>query len=183
VLLAASTRDGEEALLLERFKELEMSSMLLIIVPRHPQRFDEVAALIERSGLRYQRRSDNVPVDPQTRVLLGDSMGEMFAYYAACDVAFIGGSLLPFGGQNMIEPCAAGKPVLFGPHTYNFSEAAESAVAAGAALRVADADQLMREARRLLRDPGAAQRMAEAGFAFVTAHQGATQRVLELLRR
>ena len=183
VLLAASTRDGEEALLLKRFGEGEMSSTLLVIVPRHPQRFDEVAALIERNGLRYQRRSDNAPVDPQTRVLLGDSMGEMFAYYAACDVAFIGGSLLPFGGQNMIEPCAAGKPVLFGPHTYNFSEAAESAVAAGAALRVANAEELMREARRLLSDHGVVRRMGEAGLAFVTAHQGATQRVLELLRR
>jgi len=110
-------------------------------------------------------------------------MGEMFAYYAACDVAFIGGSLLPFGGQNMIEACAAGKPVLFGPHTHNFSEAAERAVAAGAALRVATADELMQEARRLLDDAGAARRMGEAGLAFVKAHQGATQRVLNLIRR
>jgi 3-deoxy-D-manno-octulosonic-acid transferase len=121
-------------------------------------------------------------VDPETRVLLGDSMGEMFAYYAACDVAFIGGSLLPFGGQNLIEACATGKPVLFGPHTYNFSEAAGSAVAAGAALRVANADELMQEAQRLLRDPGAAQRMGEAALAFVKSHQGATQRVLDLAR-
>ncbi|MBI4206959.1 MAG: lipid IV(A) 3-deoxy-D-manno-octulosonic acid transferase [Betaproteobacteria bacterium] len=182
VLLAASTRDGEEQLLLARFAELAMPSVLLVIVPRHPQRFAEVAGLIERSGLRYQRRSENAAIDPQTRVLLGDSMGEMFAYYGACDVAFVGGSLLPFGGQNMIEPCAAGKPVLFGPHTYNFSEAAEGAVAAGAALRVANAEELMREARRLLADAVAAKRMGEAGLAFSKAHRGATQRVLELVR-
>ena len=181
VLLAASTRDGEEELLLSRWGDLQVPSALLVIVPRHPQRFDEVAALLARRGLRYQRRSDNASIDPRTQVILGDSMGEMFAYYAACDVAFIGGSLLPFGSQNLIEACAAGKPVLFGPHTYNFAEAAESALAAGAALRVANADELMREARRLLTDAGAARRMGEAGLAFTKAHQGATQRVLELV--
>jgi 3-deoxy-D-manno-octulosonic-acid transferase len=182
VLLAASTREGEEQMLLAHFNRLEMPDVLLIIVPRHPQRFDEVAALIERNGLRYQRRSADAPVEPETRVLLGDSMGEMFAYYAACDVAFVGGSLLPFGGQNLIEACAAGKPVLCGPHTYNFSEAAENAVAAGAALRVANPDGLMREAQRLLTDAGEAKRMGEAGLAFSKTHQGATQRVLELVR-
>jgi 3-deoxy-D-manno-octulosonic-acid transferase len=123
-----------------------------------------------------------VTIDPGTQVLLGDSMGEMFAYYAACDVAFVGGSLLPFGGQNMIEACAVGKPVLFGPHTYNFSEAAENAVAAGAAARVADSEALVREAHRLLTDADAAKRMGEAGLAFSRSHQGATKRVLELLR-
>jgi 3-deoxy-D-manno-octulosonic-acid transferase len=109
-------------------------------------------------------------------------MGELFAYYAACDVAFVGGSLLPFGAQNLIEACAAGKPVLFGPHTYNFAEAAESAVAAGAGLCVADADELMRQAQRLLNDPGAAARMGAAGLAFSKAHQGATKRLLALIR-
>ena len=182
VLLAASTRDGEEDLLLSRLGALEAPFALLVIVPRHPQRFDAVAALIERHGIRYQRRSREEPVAPDTRVVLGDSMGEMFAYYAACDVAFIGGSLLPFGGQNLIEACAAGKPVLFGPHTYNFAEAAEGAIAAGAALRVADADELMRKAQRLLTDAGAAARMGEAGRAFSKAHQGATKRLLELIR-
>lgn len=182
VLLAASTRDGEEELLLDAIAKLDVQSFLLVIVPRHPQRFDEVAALIERRGLRYQRRSDNAPVALQTQVLLGDSMGEMFAYYAACDVAFIGGSLLPFGAQNLIEACAVGKPVVIGPHTYNFAEAAEGAEAAGAARRVATAEELMREARRLLTDTGKAARMGEAALRFVKAHQGATRRVLELIR-
>jgi 3-deoxy-D-manno-octulosonic-acid transferase len=182
VLLAASTRNGEEDLLLDAIEQLEAPPSLLIIVPRHPQRFDEVARLIERRGLRYQRRSDNAPVAPQTRVLLGDSMGEMFTYYAACDVAFVGGSLLPFGGQNLIEACAAGKPVLVGPHTYNFAEASESAVAAGAARRVATAEELVLEARRLLVDTGGAARMGEAALAFAKAHQGAARRVLELIR-
>lgn len=182
VLLAASTRDGEEAVLLDALARLAVPRLLTVIVPRHPQRFDEIAALLERRSIPYQRRSRDEPVAPDTRVVLGDSMGEMFAYYAACDVAFVGGSLLPFGGQNLIEACAAGKPVLFGPHTYNFAEAAQSAIAAGAALRVADADELMREARRLLTDAGAAARMGEAGLAFSKAHQGATKRLLALIR-
>ena len=182
VLLAASTRDGEEAMLLDALDQIAVPRLLAVIVPRHPQRFDEVCALLEQRRIRYQRRSRDEPVASDTQVVLGDSMGEMFAYYAACDVAFVGGSLLPFGGQNLIEACAAGKPVLFGPHTYNFAEAAESAIAAGAALRVADVDELMREAQRLLSDAGAAARMGEAALAFSKAHQGATKRLLGLIR-
>ena len=182
VLLAASTREGEEALLIDGLRQLNVEDALLVIVPRHPQRFDAVAALLERSGLRYQRRSAEAAADPRTQVLLGDSMGELYAYYAACDVAFVGGSLLPFGGQNMIEACAAGKPVLFGPHTYNFSEAAENAVAAGAARRVMTVDELMAQATKLLQDPGLAAQMGSAGREFVRKHQGATRRVLELLK-
>jgi 3-deoxy-D-manno-octulosonic-acid transferase len=182
VLLAASTRDGEEALLLDAVDSMKLPRLLTVIVPRHPQRFDEVAALLERRGLKYQRRSADAMVAHETQVLLGDSMGEMAAYYAACDVAFVGGSLLPFGGQNLIEACAAGKPVLIGPHTYNFAEAAESAVAAGAAVRVADTMELANAAQRILTDTGELARMGAAGLKFAAAHRGATLRVLELLR-
>ncbi len=182
VLLAASTRDGEEEVLLGVLEQIDVPSLLTVIVPRHPQRFGAVAALLGRRGIRFQRRSSDAAIAPETQVVLGDSMGEMFAYYAACDVAFIGGSLLPFGGQNLIEACAAAKPVLVGPHTYNFTEATELAIAAGAALRVGDAHELAREARRLLGDRNAAARMAEAARAFSKAHRGATKRVLELLR-
>ena len=183
VLLAASTRDGEEELLLDVLGQIAVPALLLVIVPRHPQRFDEVAALLTRRRIRFQRRSGNAAIVPETRVVLGDSMGEMFAYYAACDIAVIGGSLLPFGGQNLIEACAAGKPVLVGPHTYNFAEAVELAVAAGAAVQVADAQGLAREAQRLLCDRDAAARMAQAALAFSKAHRGATRRTLELLGR
>jgi 3-deoxy-D-manno-octulosonic-acid transferase len=182
VLLAASTRDGEEALLLDALAAADMPDLLLVLVPRHPQRFDEVAALIERRGLRYRRRTAGFAADSGVRIVLGDSMGEMFAYYATCDMAFIGGSLLPFGAQNLIEACAVGKPVLVGPSTYNFADAVAGAVAAGAALRVEDAAMLMQTARRLLRDREALRRMGEAALGFCRAHQGATQRVLELLR-
>ena len=182
VLLAASTREGEEALLLEALERIAAPGLLTVIVPRHPQRFDEVARLLEDRRVRYQRRSASGPTAPGTRVVLGDSMGEMFAYYAACDVAFIGGSLLPLGGQNLIEACAVGKPVLIGPSIYNFTEAVELAVQAGAAIQVADPAALAREAGRLLRDPAAARRMAQAALAFASAHRGATARVLELIK-
>ncbi|HLY96838.1 MAG TPA: glycosyltransferase, partial [Sideroxyarcus sp.] len=175
VFLAASTREGEEELLLNAFQPDQFGDLLIVIVPRHPQRFDEVAGLIEKHGLRMQRRSSaNVPITADTQVVLGDSMGEMFAYYAACDIAFIGGSLLPFGGQNLIEACAVGKPVLIGPHTYNFAQATELAVAKGAALQIADAGELMHQLHGLLQDAPRMTRMGEAGLQFVSDNQGVT---------
>lgn len=182
VLMAGSTREGEEALLLDVLPRIAVPGLLVAIVPRHPQRFDEVARLLEARGIRYQRRSSGKAVAAETRVVLGDSMGEMFAYYTACDVAFVGGSLVPLGGQNLIEACAAGKPVLIGPSNYNFSEATERATKAGAAIRVADAEGLAREAARLLRDPDELRRMSRAALAFAEAHRGATARVLELIQ-
>ncbi len=182
VLLVASTREGEEALVLDSLAHADVPGLLTVIVPRHPQRFDEVERLLEARGVRFQRRSSNTAVSADTRVVLGDSMGEMFAYFAACDVAFIGGSLLPLGGHNLIEACAAGKPVLIGPSTYNFAEATELAMQAGAALQVPDAKALAQEAGRLLRDPAAVERMARAALAFANAHRGATARVIALLK-
>ena len=181
VWLFASTRDGEERLVLEAFVRSAPVEVLLVLVPRHPQRFDEVAALVKGSGLSLQRRSGNEPVQPSTRVWLGDSLGEMFAYYAAADCALIGGSLLPYGGQNLIEACAVGCPVILGPHTENFKQAAEDAIAQGAALRVNDAGSWVREAMRLMQDGAARQQMSEAGKAFTAAHKGATERVWALL--
>ncbi|MDY0074145.1 MAG: lipid IV(A) 3-deoxy-D-manno-octulosonic acid transferase, partial [Thauera sp.] len=125
LVLAASTREGEESLLLDAFVRQAPADALLLLVPRHPQRFAEVAALVTERQLTLQRRSDDAPVAAETRVWLGDSMGEMFAYYHAADVALIGGSWLAFGGQNLIEACAVGTPVLIGPHTFNFSAVAE----------------------------------------------------------
>jgi 3-deoxy-D-manno-octulosonic-acid transferase len=186
VLLCASTREGEEALILEAWLRMPSrpEGMLLALVPRHPQRFDDVARMFEAKGLRVQRRSalgagDVVDAD----VLLGDSMGEMFAYYAACDCAFIGGSLLPLGGQNLIEAAAVGKPVLVGEHTFNFLQATDEAVALGAALRVPDAGQLLEQAAQLLQDPARLRTMGERALAFAGRHRGATARTVELLRR
>jgi 3-deoxy-D-manno-octulosonic-acid transferase len=182
VLLCASTREGEEGMLLQVLQQIELPDLLTVIVPRHPQRFAEVAALIARAGFPYQRRSDDKPVAAGTRIVLGDSMGEMAAYYAACDVAIVGGSLLPFGAQNLIEACAVGRPVIVGPSTYNFAEAAQLAIDAGAAIRVEDAAGAIAAARELLRDPARVRSMGQAGLAFTLEHRGATARVIDLIK-
>ncbi len=174
IFLAASTRAGEEVLLLDVLKQADIPHLLTVIVPRHPQRFDEVAALLTRHGIRFQSRSEDRPVAPDTQVVLGDSMGEMFAYYAACDLAFIGGSLLPFGGQNLIEACAVGKPVLIGPHTYNFAQASQNAVDSGAAVRVQDTTELAQALQNLLSHPDQMAEIGNAGLRFVNANRGAT---------
>ena len=184
VLLCASTREGEEALLLSGYMKATLPpDLLLMIVPRHPQRFSEVAQLFEDQGLRAvcksQLRGAAVPAD--TQLLIGDTMGEMFAYYAASDLAFIGGSLLPTGGQNLIEACACGKPVLLGPHTYNFAHASEVAIAQGAAVRVYDAAQIFKMTFELLVDQDRLQNMSQAAHRFAENEGGATQNTLELL--
>lgn len=176
VWLAASTRAGEEKLILDAFCRTAPANVLLVLVPRHPQRFDEVAALARDRGLSLQRRSGNDPVQAGTRVWLGDSLGEMFAYYAMADCALIGGSLLPYGGQNLIEACAVGCPALLGPHTENFKQAAEDAISRGAALRVANAGEWAAQAALLMQDASVRQGMAAAGRAFAAAHRGAAQR-------
>jgi 3-deoxy-D-manno-octulosonic-acid transferase len=168
---------------------------LLILVPRHPQRFDEVAVLIDSAAQSYVRRSawagraaaagsgiDAAPaLPPNVNVLLGDSMGELSAYYAASDLAFIGGSLLPLGGQNLIEACAAGVPVLIGPHTFNFTQATNDAITEGAALRVSDPAALARGLRELFSDKPRRLAMSAAASAFAAKHRGATARTVAVL--
>ena len=183
VLLAASTRQGEEELVLDAVSRMRIDGLLLLLVPRHPQRFDEVAALLSKRNLRYLRRSEERYLPQDCQVLLGDSMGEMPAYYAACDLAFIGGSLLPYGGQNLIEACAVGRPLLFGRHMYNFAQASKLAVEAGAAIEVADAAMLGERAAKLLSDRATLSRMAQAALAFSRAHQGATACNLAICER
>jgi 3-deoxy-D-manno-octulosonic-acid transferase len=181
VLLAASTREGEETLLLDALGRAPLAGALVVIVPRHPQRFDEVAGLMRTRGIEFVRRSDARPVPPGCSYALGDSMGEMTAYYAAADLAFVGGSLVPLGAQNLIEACAVGTPVAVGPSTFNFAQAVDEAVKAGAAIQVPDADTLVREAARLLADAGMRRRMGEAGKRFCAAHRGATERTMALV--
>ncbi len=182
VFLAASTRDGEEIQLIDYIQLFSTKQLLVVIVPRHPQRFAEVAQLIEKRGIKMQHRSDNQAIDSDTQIVLGDSMGEMFAYYQACDMAFVGGSLLPLGGQNIIEACAVGKPVIVGPHTFNFADAVNNAVTCGAALQVENAEAVVRAANQLLSEPARREQMARAGLAFSQAHRGATARTMELIK-
>jgi len=184
VLLLASTREDEEAPLVDAYlAPPRPPGTLLVVVPRHPQRFDEVAALLEKRGLRVARRSAGQAVGADVDAVLGDTMGEMFAYYAAARVAVIGGSWLPLGGQNLIEACAVGTPPIVGPHTFNFAEASDRAVACGAALRAADAAAALQLAFGLLRDEPRCAAMGQAALAFAAAHRGAAQASLELVSR
>ena len=141
--------------------------------------------MVTERGLSLQRRSalaaPGALVDPATEVVLGDSMGEMFAYYSACDLAFIGGSLQPLGGQNLIEPAALGKPVIVGEHTFNFAQATEDCLQQGGAVRVANSDALMQQAARLLADGAARADMGEHALTFANTHRGATARTIALL--
>ena len=182
VFLAASTREGEETMILDALANPTVPELLTVIVPRHPQRFREVAALVRQRGYKVQRRSENRPIEADTRIVIGDSMGEMFAYYAACDVAFIGGSLLPLGGQNLLEACAVGRPVIVGPHTFNFEEATNGAIEAGAAIRVSDERGLGSAISQLVSDSNRRRAMSEAGKRFADAHRGATEKTLALLK-
>lgn len=183
VFLAGSTRDGEERLLLDAIQQVHVPGFLLVIVPRHPQRFAEVGSLLRQRGIPFVRRSEMGPgtIPEHIPVILGDSMGEMFAYYAAADVAFIGGSLLPYGGQNLIEACAVGTPVLVGPHTYNFAEATQLAISAGAARQVPDGSALVMELQRLLTDPEALRNMREQCRIFIASNRGATGKSLSVI--
>lgn len=182
VVLMASSREGEEAPLLEAWQALPEPRPLLIVVPRHPQRFDEVADLFERSGLTVMRRSEWADKPPpealQADVWIGDSMGEMPLYYASSDVALLGGSFEPLGGQNLIEAAACGCPLLMGPHTFNFEEAAQLAIEAGAAARMKDVGSAVRRAAALVNDDRRNE-WVEQALAFAASHRGANERMAQ----
>lgn len=184
VVVIASTREDEESLFLQAWARIEpgVERPLFILVPRHPRRFADVATLLDHAGVTYRRRSDPRAGAPDDREwLLGDSMGEMPAYFAAADVAIIGGSFADFGGHNLLEASAAQTPVIVGPYTRNFAQATDDALAAGAALRAEDAEDALRRALTLLGDATARQRMAGAAQVFMEAHRGATARAMAAL--
>jgi 3-deoxy-D-manno-octulosonic-acid transferase len=155
---------------------------LLVIVPRHPQRFDEVAAIVERSGFSLRRRSswaDKPPPEAgNADVWLGDTMGEMPLYYAVADVALLGGSFAPLGGQNLIEAAACGCPLVLGPHTFNFEDAAQLAIDAGAAVRMNDLHHAVRRAVALATDPRRND-WVDAALGFASSHRGANERMAQ----
>ena len=182
VWLAASTREGEEILLLDAYRRLRRPDVLLVIVPRHPERFDAVASLANERGFPLQRRSRGLP-EAAHQLWLGDSMGELAAYYRMADLAFIGGSLLPLGGQNLIEAAACGCPALIGPHTFNFARASLDAITTGAARRVYNVEDLTATVKHLLETPAERARMSEAGPVFAAAHQGATGRIMAVIEQ
>jgi 3-deoxy-D-manno-octulosonic-acid transferase len=185
VWIAASTHEGEDEVVLNAHRRLLAChpDALLILVPRHPERFNSVFELCQREGFATVRRSTGANVDPQTSVLLGDTMGELLFLYALADSAFVGGSLVPNGGHNLLEPAALAKPVLSGPHLFNFLDIAAQLREAGALAEVDDAEGLAVEVQRLFELPRDAQRMAEAGLAVMRRNQGALRCLLDGLGR
>ena len=212
MVLLASTREGEEALWLQALQALQTlqpqeplnkepktalsltqqaqaaikkqawQAVQWLLVPRHPQRFDEVAQQLQSAGLSVARRSQwaDGPAS-QADVWLGDSLGEMPLYYALADVALLGGSFAPLGGQNLIEAAACACPVVLGPHTFNFAQAAEDACASGAAQRVADMAQAVRAALAWVHDEAALAQARQQAQQFAQAHQGAAQAMVEAM--
>ena len=181
VVVFASTREGEEKKIIQSYVNLkDKFDALLIIVPRHPERFDEVFNLIVDSSLKVKRRSDGLGCDESIQVLLGDSMGELLSYYSVCDIAFIGGSLIDTGGQNMLEAAAASKPILFGPSVFNFEKIAQLFLEKDAAIQVGDADDLMKTISALLLDDTKRQKLGENAKNSFEKNRGAVDRLTEI---
>jgi 3-deoxy-D-manno-octulosonic-acid transferase len=184
VLVAGSTHEAEEAPLFEAFARLlaDVPDALLVLVPRHPERFERAARAAAEAGLRTARRSrhETCPADVQCYVV--DAMGELLRYYAACDVAFVGGSLEPVGGHNVLEPAALARPVVVGPHTFNIADITRSLLEAGAAAQVEDSMELAAALADLFARPEQCRRMGRAGAELVRQGQGAVKRTLALAR-
>jgi len=183
VWVAASTHEGEEEQVLNAHREVleHLPRALLVLVPRHPERFDRVAALVERQGFGSARRSAGDACREGVSVYLGDTMGELPVFLAAADAAFIGGSLVPIGGHNLLEAAAVGVPVATGPHVFNFAQISELLVTEGAAVQVVDEKALARCMWEWLGDAAARARIGEQGRRVVQANQGALRRLLDLL--
>ncbi|MGH1541287.1 MAG: lipid IV(A) 3-deoxy-D-manno-octulosonic acid transferase [Arenicella sp.] len=184
VWIAGSTREGEEELLLQIYQNLKTDhpDLLLVIVPRHPERFDSVAKLCQKHSLQCVRRTENpMAIEAEVDVYLGDTMGELSLMYAAADIAFVGGSLVPFGGQNILEPCALGIPVLFGPHMFNFEEISALTIEAGAGIQVLDPQGLQKQLQELIQRPNKRDEMGSKGKALIEEHKGALERIYQLV--
>ena len=185
VWIAASTHAGEDEIVLAAHRQLlkTQPDALLILVPRHPERFNSVHELCISERLTTRRRSTAEAVQASDQVLLGDTMGELLFLYALADIAFVGGSLVANGGHNLLEPAALGKPVLSGPHLFNFLEIAAQLREAGAMSEVENAMQLADKVAALLNEPSEMQHMSQAGLSVLKANQGALERLLEGLQR
>lgn len=186
IWIAGSTREGEEGKILSVYKVLKESfpTLLLLLVPRHPERFDYMARKVQRRGLTCVRRTENVhELENDVDVFLGDTMGELSLMYASSDVAFVGGSLEPLGGQNILEPCALGVPVVFGPHMFNFSDISRWTIKEGAGRMVHDEQELREVVSELLDNPSLRDEMGSKGMAFIEAHRGALEKNYALIEK
>lgn len=185
VLIAASTHEGEDEIVLNASRRIraDFPDLLLILVPRHPERFDKVAALSQRAGFKILRRSDNGMCSRDIQVLVVDTMGELPLFYGTADIAFVGGSLVPRGGHNLLEPAALGRAVLIGPHYFNFNEISRQFLDAGAAIQTDNSEALAETVIDLLKNPQKRAAMGQAGQNLIKRSQGASKRLLNLIKR
>ncbi len=183
IFIAASTHQGEDEQVLDAYAAIKerFSDLILILVPRHPERFDTVAELCLKRGFDIVRRSENQACRPETNIFLGDTLGELKIFYAASDIAFVGGSLVARGGQNVLEPAAVGVPVIMGPHTFNFKNIAQMLIETNAAIRVANSDDLANRVIDLMADKKQRIEMGEHGKTFVQKNRGAVDRTMECI--
>ncbi|WP_438970255.1 lipid IV(A) 3-deoxy-D-manno-octulosonic acid transferase [Methylophaga sp.] len=185
VFIAASTHEGEDEIILNASRRIraEFPDLLLIIVPRHPERFDRVAALSQRAGFKILRRSENGMCTKAIQVLVVDTMGELPLFYGSSDVAFVGGSLVPSGGHNLLEPAELGRAVLIGPHYFNFNEISQQFIQAKAAIQIDSSETLAEAVIDLLSHPQKRAAMGEAGKNLIEHSKGASNRLLNLIKR
>ena len=183
VVVFASTRDGEEKQIIQGYLKLKHKlQAIMLIIPRHPERFDEVFNLVNENKLNVKRRSDELKCDDMTEFLIGDSMGEMMSYYSICDIAFIGGSLSNTGGQNMLEAAASSKPIIYGPSVFNFEEVSKMLLESNSALQVNNADELMQTISDLLSDNEKREKLGLNAKACFESHRGAVTRLMNLIK-
>jgi len=183
--VAGSTHDGEDEIILRCFDQLKSRhpELLLVLVPRHPERFNAVARLVDRSDHQFVRRSEFKGVlPPEVDIVVGDTMGELTLFFSAADYAFVGGSLVASGGHNILEPCALGVPVIFGRHMFHFAEISALALVRGAGKMVRDTDELVTIMDDLLRDAELRFRLGEAGKAMVEENKGALEKTLAMFK-
>lgn len=185
VFIAASTHEGEDEIILNASRQIraDFPDLLLILVPRHPERFDKVAALSQRAGFKILRRSENGICSREIQVLVIDTMGELPLFYGTADIAFVGGSLVPRGGHNLLEPAALGRAVIIGPHYFNFSEISRQFLDANAALQVNSSETLAEAVTDLLKNPQKRADMGQAGQNLIHHSKGASTRLLNLIKR
>ena len=181
VLLIASSRQKEEEIILQSLLKLHIKNHVTIFVPRHPQRFNEVELMLKKYRVQFIKRSDKKIKAKPYQFILGDSMGEMYAYYSLANVALMGGTMLPYGGQNLIESMAMKVPVILGPHTYNFHDVSNEAIRVGAGLRIQTLDELEKALPQILKS-SSQSKMKKACTDMMRTHQGATLKIFNKIK-
>ncbi len=185
IWIAASTHEGEEAMILNAARQIRSAcpELLLIIVPRHPERFDKVSAISQKAGFKTLRRSENRPCPSDVQVLVVDTMGELPLFYAASDIAFVGGSLVPVGGHNILEPAALGRPIITGPHYFNFNDITKQFLKADAAILINNTEELAETVIMLFKSTAQRHNMGDAALKIIANSQGASKRLVNLIKR